>query len=152
MENTPKSITITVNYDRPLEEALKATGRNLHIDSSEVVATVPRRGIGTAIVTVEFFNFSQQFVSDDQLAKEYERGLESDLYALAAVNEADPSFADRHPNGTHWKDTEGQWCFAAFGRYNGERYLRVGRRGDEWREYWGGSGVRQLPIQVPATS
>ena len=66
----------------------------------------------------------------------------ADPYSQAAVNEADPAFADGHPNGTHWKDVNGKWCFVAFGRWGDGRKLGVGRGND-----WGGScwfaGVRK---------
>jgi hypothetical protein len=51
------------------------------------------------------------FISDDDLDKEYKlRGLKpADPISVAAVNQDNPAFADDKPNGTHWKDANGNW-------------------------------------------
>lgn len=123
---------VPVNRSRAPKEALKATGRNQYVDDS-VVANMPR-GEGDEEEVV-FFKLGR-WISDDDLEKEY--GLRSlvpvDPYSLAAVNEADPAFADEHPNATHWKDSSGKWCYAAFGRWYGERSVHVRRRDDGWND------------------
>lgn len=84
-------------------------------------------------------------VSDVDLDKEYAlRGLvPADPYALAAVNEADPAFADEHPNGTHWKDADGNWCYTAFNRWNDGRFVDVCRDVRGWFAYWWFAGLRK---------
>ena len=69
-------------------------------------------------------------ISDDRLEAEYDFHdfKPADPYAQAAVNEADPNFANDHPNGTHWKDKDGKWCFASFFRWLDEPRVHVYRR------------------------
>lgn len=131
----------TCNRARTPNEVLNATGREQYIDR-EVVNSMPR-GEGEE-GDVAFFNLGR-YVSDDNLEKEYElRGLKpADPYSLAAVNAADPAFADEHPNGTHWKDKNGNWCFAAFGRCADERRVGVRRRGGGWGGRWWFAGFRK---------
>ena len=107
--------TVKVNRNRSAKEALKATGRNLYVTDS-VAKNMPKAE--TDEVEVILFKIGRQ-ISDNDLEKEYElRGLKpADPYSLAAFNEADPAFADEHPNGTHWKDEDDKWCFAAFVRW-----------------------------------
>lgn len=130
-----------VNRSRFSQVVLDNTGRKQYVDS-RVVGPMPR-GYGEE-VDVHFFKFDR-FVSDDELDKEYElRGLKAaDPYSLAAVNTDDPAFADEHPNGTHWKDADGNWCFAAFSRWGGERHVNVSRRGNDWGVRWWFAGVRK---------
>ncbi len=140
------AITMGVNRvdrTRNPQQVLDATGRIQYTDKI-VVATMPSGGQGVQEnVTVEFFNLGKN-VSDDELAKAYEeRGLVPDPYAQAAVNEADPAFADEHPNGTHWKDADGKWCYAAFDRSVSERFVFVHRSGSDWAVVWCFGGVRK---------
>ena len=141
------SRTVTVNRKRSGKEALTATGRKLYVTDS-VVADMPNGEGGE----VEVFFFKPDLtsrkgsISDDDLDKEYElRGLEpADPYALAAANEADPAFADKYPNGTHWKDADGNWCFATFDRWVGdERNVNVNRDDLVWHDHWWFAGVRK---------
>lgn len=133
--------TVKVNRNRSAKEALKVTGRNQYVDDSVVKAMPKGEGEETEVV---FFKIGRQ-VSDDELDKEYElRGLKpADPYSQAAVNEADPAFADEHPNGTHWKDKDGKWCFATFDRFADERFVVVSRRGRDWGDGWWFAGVRK---------
>ena len=141
--NTIVCIVSKLDRNRTPQQVLDATGRRQYTDDS-VVATMPSGGKGVEEnVTVEFFKLGK-YVSDDELAKAYEeRGLTPDPYAQAAVNEADSAFADEHPNGTHWKDADGKWCFATFRRRDGERYVSVNRRGHGWDGHWWFGGVRK---------
>jgi hypothetical protein len=96
-------------------------------------------------VEVVFFRLSR-WVSDTDLDKEYGlRDLKpADPYSLSAVNEADPDFTDEHPNGTHWQDANGNWCFAAFIRWDGdERSVNVDRDGNDWNGSWWFAGLRK---------
>lgn len=135
--------TVKVNRDLTPQQVLDATGRNQYTDKS-VVATMPSNGTGVEeTVTVEFFKLAR-YVSDDELQHELdERGLTRDPYAQAAVNEADPAFADEHPNGTHWKDADGKWCFVAFGRDVDRRHVCVYRHDSDWDAIWWFGGVRK---------
>ena len=132
--------TVKVNRSRSPKEMVVALNRAEYTDNS-VVKAIPR-GEGDEVM-VEFFKLDK-YVSDDALALEYQkRGLTPDPYALAAVNEADPAFADEHPNGTHWKDENGNWCFVAFDRHGGKRSVGVNRRNRDWRDHWWFGGVRK---------
>lgn len=132
---------VKVNRGRTPQEAFKATGCNLYV-SDDVVATMPR--VEGEETDVYFFKLNR-YISDADLEKEYQlRGLTpADPYSLAAVNEADPAFADERPNGTHWQDRKGEWCFAAFDRWRGERDVRVGRYDGGWHAYWWFAGLRK---------
>jgi hypothetical protein len=133
---------VKVNRNRTPQQVLDATGRKQYTDS-KVVKAMPR---GEDDETdVHFFKLGR-YVSDADLEKEYElRGLKpADPYSLAAVNEADPAFADEYPNGTHWKDTSGNWCYAAFGRWSDdERYVSVYRNDCGWDGDWWFAGLRK---------
>ena len=130
---------VKVNRSRSPKDMVKALSRSEYTISS-VVKTIPK-GEGEG-VTVEFFKLDR-WMRDNDLALEYEkRGLTPDPYAQAAVNEADPGFANEHPNGTHWKDEDGSWCYLAFSRGGGERVVHVGRR-HGWSGHWWFGGVRK---------
>ncbi len=136
------SRTVTVDHTRSPQAALDATGRTQYIDK-KVVNAMPR-GEGVEVEVV-FFKVGH-YISDDNLEKAFDqRGLNPvDPYTLAAVNEADATFADEHPNGTHWKDADGNWCFATFSRWYGERNVGVFRDyGRDWSDSWWFAGVRK---------
>ncbi len=130
---------VTVNRNRTPEEAINATGRKKHIQDF-VVATMPK-GEGNEVEVI-FFKVGK-YVSDADLENEYDlRGLKpADPYSLSAVNEADPAFADSHPNCTHWKDTD-KWCYIAFSRWFGVSFVRVGRDDGVWDGIWWFAGLR----------
>lgn len=143
MDSASNLMTRVVKVDRTRspQDALKATGRNLYITDS-VVASMPN---GTdEEVEVIFFKLDRE-VSNDNLMKEYELlGLDPvDPHTLAAVNEENPEFADKHPHGTQWKDSNGKWCCAAFSCWGGDRYVRVRQDGRDWHGHWWFAGVRK---------
>ncbi len=146
VENRANTIirVVTVNRNRTPQQVLDATKRAQYTIES-VVLTMPSNGTGVEKnVTMEFFKLDHD-VSDDELQREYEkRGLAPDPYAQAAVNKADPAFADEHPNGTHWKSADGKWCFVAFRRGDSERNVFVGRIDCDWNDDWWFAGVRQV--------
>lgn len=136
------------NVDRSSapQEVLDATGRKQYTDS-DVVNSMPK-GEGEKTEVVFFkLDLSERggYISDDDLEKEYElRGLKSaDPYSLAKVNEDDPAFGDEKPNGTHWKNADGKWCFATFSRWRDGREVRVNRSDDDWVVNWWFAGVRK---------
>ena len=135
---------VKVNPTRTAQAVFDATGRKQYTDR-KVVDAMPR-GEGNEVVY--FFKprpevYKNGFISDDCLEKEYEfHGfVPADPYSLAAVNEADPAFADDYPNVTHWKDAEGKWCYAIFDRWGDERGYRRGGYG--WSDVWWFAGVRK---------
>lgn len=95
---------------------------------------------------LEFFNLGK-YVSDDELEKEYEsRGLEpAHPLQIAEYVKEDPDFKEKYI-GTHWKDGDGKWCYAAFGRWDDGRGVGVNRRGFDWLDYWWYSGVRKSAL------
>jgi len=135
-----------VNRSLSQQEALEATGRAQYTDR-KVVDAMPK-GEGDE-VEVAFFkpDLSERngYISDDDLEKEFElRGLKpADPVSVAAVNEADPTFADEKPHGTHWKDAKGNWCCATFDRWDGKREVNVLRNGLDWSDSWWFAGVRK---------
>jgi hypothetical protein len=130
----------TVNRSRTPQDLLDATGRKQYTDKN-VLKSMPR-GNGEE-VDVYFFRLGR-YVSEEEKAKEYAlRGLVPDPYAQAQVNTDDPSFADEHPNGTHWKDANNRWCFATFDRWSGGRDVDVGRSDNGWDGRWWFGGVRK---------
>ncbi len=132
---------VRVDRSQTPEQALAATGRRQYTDP-DVVRHMPR-GQGEEL-DIYFFSVGR-FVSDVDLKKEYEsRGLvPADPYILAKVNQDDPSFADQHPNGTHWKDKNGRWCFVAFDCWDDERRVDVDHYDGDWHDYWLFAGVRK---------
>ena len=136
----------TVNRSRSQQEAIEATGRAQYTDRN-VVDAMPK-GEGNEVEVVFFkpdLSKRNSFISDDDLEKEFDlRGLKpADPISVAAVNEADPAFADEKPHGTHWKDAKGNWCFATFGRWFDEREVGVDRDDDAWDDGWWFAGVRK---------
>jgi hypothetical protein len=143
---------VEVNRSRSPREALEATGRAQYTDR-KLVNAMPK-GEGDTVEVVFFkldLSSRNDFISDDDLDKEYElRVLRSaDPISVAAVNEADPAFADKKPHGTHWKDAKGNWCRAVFERWYGERTVRVNRScwyggwGGGWGGEWWFAGIRK---------
>lgn len=137
---------VPVNRTRTPQVAISATGRKQYTRDT-VVAGMPK-GEGDE-VEVGFFKLDLSkrngCISDDDLEKEFElRGFKpADPYSVAIINEADPAFADEHPNATHWKDSEGKWCFAAFDLWYGDRKVSVYRSDNDWNAYWWFAGVRK---------
>ena len=141
---------VRVNGARTPQQALDATGRRQYVDP-KVVNAMP--GHGEMIEEAEVFFFKPRpqaydkngLISDDRLEAEYDFHdfKPADPYAQAAVNEADPNFANDHPNGTHWKDKDGKWCFATFLRWYDKPGVSVGRGDDDWSDHWWFAGVRK---------
>ncbi len=130
------------------QEALDATGRWQYTDAA-VVAEMPKGESDEG--EVYFFKPRPEaydkngLISDGSLEKEFEfHGLKPcDPCKLSKINADDPAFADERPNGTHWKDANGKWCFAAFDRWCGERRVNVYRDDDDWDDCWWFAGLRK---------
>ena len=135
---------VPVNRRRSQQEALVATNRKQYTNRKVVDAMPKGEGDEAEIV---FFkpDLSERsgHISDDDLEKEFERhGLKpADPISVAAVNEADPAFADEKPHSTHWKDTENNWCFATFSRWFDGREVSVNRNDSDWSDDWWFAGV-----------
>lgn len=131
-----------VDRSRMPELVIEKTGRVQYVDKA-VLATMPN---GTGNKKKMTFFKANKFISPDDLAVMYkDLVLKPDPYAQAAVNEADPEFADKYPNCTQWKDENGTWCYLSFVRYNGERGVVVRRDDDDddWSGSWWFGGVPQ---------
>ena len=132
---------VKVNRNRTPQEALNATGRAQYTDQ-KVVDSMPKASADE--VEVLFFKpepweYTQpDYISEDDIEKAYERRncKPADPISVAAVNEADPAFADEKPHGTHWKDDKGNWCYATFIRWNDERRVAVYCDGHGWYDNW----------------
>jgi hypothetical protein len=135
---------VKVNLKRSAKEALKATGREQYV-SDDVAKNMPKAVNEEAEII--FFKVGKE-ISCAGLEKEYEfRGLiPADPYSLASVNEADPAFADEKPNGTQWKDSQGNYCCAIFYLWCGERFVDVYRDDHDWRVDWWFAGVRKSEL------
>ncbi len=137
---------VPVKRNRSQQEALDATNRAQYTDR-KVVDAMPKGGDDEAEVVFFKPDLSERngFISDDDLEKEFElRGLKpADPISVAAVNEADPAFADEKPHGTHWKDAKGNWCYATFNRWDVKRLVGVDRYGVDWDDRWWFAGVRK---------
>jgi len=114
---------VKVNRTRTIQEALRATGHTVHTEEG-IVESAP--GSEDIEMEISFFKLGY-FISDDNLEKEYDlRGLKAvDLYSLATVNELKPTFSNKRPNGTHWKDKDGKWCRAVFSKWYDQLRLEI---------------------------
>ena len=137
---------VKVNRSRSPEATLVATTRVQYTDR-KVVDAMPKGEGDEAEVVFFKLNLSKRngCISDDDLEKEFElRELKpADPISVAAVNEADHGFADKHPNGTHWKNADGKWCFATFSRLGGARRVNVDCGGGGWCDDWWFAGLRK---------
>ncbi len=132
---------VSVNRSRDGRAALEATGRR--INDNNVVKDMPR-GEDTEVEVV-FFQVDPGVKNDAQLDAEYEMHelVPADPFAVAAVNEDDPTFADKLSNCAHWKGVDGKYCSAAFYRDRDTRCVTVGHDNGKWGNYWWHAGVRK---------
>ena len=137
-------IVRTVLVDRALtpQASLDATKRRQYTTQS-VVDTMPK-GVGEKVELVYFKLGEDGDISCEAFKAECDkRGLVPDPQAQAADNAAHPAFADVTANACQWIDEDGNFCYAAFSRFGGERYVRVSRSSFGWDGYWWGAGVRK---------
>lgn len=134
------SLMSKVDPELSLERLLQATGRVQFVER-EILAGVPPSRPGE--VEVVLFKVDQR-VDDAAILREYAlRNLQpADPCLLAQLNLEYPSLADSHPNRTHWQDSMGRWCFAAFDRWaGGERAVYVFPSEDSAVSDWWFAGV-----------
>ena len=125
---------VRVDRTRTPMEVINATGRNKYLND-DVVATMPQ-GEGDEVDV--YFVPTKRFVPADEVSAFLAQyGLVPDPRAQAAVNEADPAFADKYPNGTQWGDN----CYLTFVRWDGERHVYCDRDDFDWDDGWFLSGV-----------
>lgn len=135
---------VKVNRSRSQQEVLDATGRTQYADK-EVIGLIPGKGEGEEDVDVYFFPIRKNTSVADVQVLLAQHGLRPDGYAISAVNEADPSFAERsHPNATQWVDADGKHCYVAFLQWRGgRRIVDVDRDEYDWNDRWWIGGVRK---------
>lgn len=117
-------------------------GRTKYVTGSvqEDMPCCEKAGASTELVLFKI----GKLISGKNLAAEYEkRGLVPDPFALAKYNQDNPEFADDHPNATQWVNKEGKHCYAAFGRWRGERSVDVCSDEDDWDGGWWFAGRRK---------
>jgi len=125
---------IRVDRTRTPMEAINATGRNKYVND-DVVASMPQ-GEGDEVDV--YFVPTKRFIPANEVSAFLAQyGLVPDPRAQAAVNEDDPAFADKYPNGSQW----GNNCYLTFGRWFGGRDVGCGRNDNDWLDDWFLSGV-----------
>ena len=125
---------VRVDRTRTPMEVINATGRNKYLND-DVVATMPQ-GEGDE-VDVYFIPTKRLVPTSEVPAFLAQYGLVPDPRATAAVNEEDPAFADKYPNGSQWGDN----CCLTFDRWYDERGVNCSRHGYAWDGRWFLSGV-----------
>lgn len=106
-----------------------------------LVDAVPAAAAGT---TLEIFK-TGKYLSADEVAAEYERRglIPADPRMVADYSEQHK--AEEHYIATQWKDAQGQYCYAAFGRgAGGDRSASVGRSAHGWGGRWSFAGSRKI--------
>ncbi len=132
--------TVKVDRNRSPKQALEAIGR-VHCEMPWLLDDMPK-GEGDEVDVVFFkpdpSKYPNGYISDDDLKQEREwRDLQlADPASVAAVNEIDPTFAERYPHGTHWRHFDGRcenWFHIQFGktdrgaRVEAKYYMTSGR-------------------------
>ena len=125
---------VKVDRSRSPQEVVDATGRKQYVDK-DVLDTMPK-GEGSE-VDVWFIPTKRYVPVSEVPAFLAQYGLVPDPRAQVAVNEADPAFADEHPNASQWGDN----CYWTFDGWDGGRRVRVLRRDDDWNDGWFLAGV-----------
>lgn len=140
-------MTVRVNRRLTPQEAMKATRRKRFLES-KVMAVMPQ-GEGSKVEIMLFkLDLAHRggCITLEDLEKEFhQRGLKPvDPCALAALNRANPTFADGIPNLTLWMGSDGSWCTIVFNSRDGQRRVRVRALTQERKlsDFWWFAGVR----------
>lgn len=137
IEALSKFVTRSASIDRKRSqvEAFKATGRVQYVN--EVVTNAMPLCTGDH-VEMGFINLGRDVACDKLDVELGKLGFELivDPQGLAGINEADPAFADKYPNGTQWKDVNGKYCYAVFYRWSDERRVYVDQDDYGWHDNW----------------
>ena len=135
-----------INRSRLPEQVLADTGRKVHSNPA-VVATMPRGTKPTArlhIFDVDKSKYTNGVLTCADLAEEYrQRGLRADVEALADYLKKNPAAVDEKWLACQWGDKDGNYCYAASGRWFGGRFVHVYRLVHDWLDFWSFAGVPQ---------
>lgn len=140
---------VKVDRSRSPRKVVSATGRTEYYIDDKVLATMPEGEDGEE-VDVWFIPTKRYVHASEVPTFLAQYGLVPDPRAQAAVNEADPAFADEHPNVSQW----GYNCCLAFSRWGGKRALDCRRHDGGWHDGWSLAGVpdprssTHLPVHV----
>ncbi|MEN9649419.1 MAG: hypothetical protein RL094_386 [Candidatus Parcubacteria bacterium] len=140
------TIVRTVPVDRSLNLRQATRAMSAHLEDN--TAGFPSsEGEGDKVRVVFFKLDVSQYgrtITDEQLEDEFEkRGLRpADAISIAAVNQDDPEFVGKRPHATHWKSTNGKWCYVAF-RLNGAfRSVIANVSDNNWKDHrWWFAGI-----------
>lgn len=131
---------------KTFQQLLDSTKRNQYTDKDIVDSVKPHKP-----QDITFFTLGR-YVLDDDLEKEYQkRGLTPvHPYALASYSlENENVMLEKKWICTHWRDSNGKWCYATFDQWRGdERSVLVGRVGDDWDGDWWFAGVRKYEKEL----
>jgi hypothetical protein len=129
-------------------KALKDTGRRLYINEEMALSAPQNSG------EIELFTIGK-YITDDELEKEYEsRGLvPASIISLCEYEKTNQEDLDKKQSvGTHWKDDKGNWCYAAFGLWRGERGVDILRSVGVWGVDWWFGAVRPKAFNFPKSA
>lgn len=112
--------TVRVMRAREPKAMITAVGC-AQLTNSTILSSIPR--CEGKYVNVEFFNLDKNVSPEDILLQYQSRDLTPDPYAQAAVNEAEPTFAEKYPNLTCWEDERYNLCYLFFTVIDGSRVV-----------------------------
>lgn len=125
-----------VDRSRTSQQAIDATGRRQYVNKA-VVGAMPRGSGETVEITyLKIGRYIRNMADLVTTLADLGYELLGDPLAVVADMEADPAFADEHPCADCWQDANGNWCYAAFLRYGGERGVYVDQDDFDWVGYW----------------
>jgi len=129
--------TLLANYDRSVEEAIKA-GKYNWFDNNITSNHFPSEEAGAKEVSIELVHFGRNMVTDEVLS-ELDKGVRpATLKELLALGEKHPNLQREFPIialGSVWQDLSGRRFCACLCRCGSERYLGLGSVGSKWRDY-----------------
>ncbi len=129
-----------VDRTKTRRQMIEALGRNEYV-SDDVLETMPVDGPEEG--DLFFFPIKRNTPASEVAGLLDRHNLIIDPVAQFQVNADDSAFADERPNGVQWQDSLGRYCFAAFGRWRGERGVGVGRDDVGWGGDWWLAGRRK---------
>lgn len=138
MQNAIVRMVRNIRRNRTPQEVIDATGRNKYVTDS-VVATMPV-GQGPEEVELTYRRLGRYMTAEE--LDNFMIGFKADPQAQAADNEADPEFADKHPNISQWDRDDKISSYLAFYRWRVWRRVDCGRSGSRFGGDWWVCGVR----------
>ncbi|MEI8104189.1 MAG: hypothetical protein WCG84_04810 [Candidatus Moraniibacteriota bacterium] len=144
-ENKMMPRCVAPDYHFTPQQVLDATGRK-QLVNKVVLETMPRP-TGGGEKQVEFY-WPGYSLTDDQLERKFseKNWVSVDFYTLCKINQLEPKLAEKYPNATHWKNSDGEWCYILFTQDSYGPVVIVGSVGaedEEWSDDWWFPG---LPI------